>query len=254
MLGQSLDKPRLAPKFVLLVLAVAAIASFLALAAPARAELNKKVNPVTMDWRIGYTNESKSTCASYGIATWREEPGAVAWELLYDFSPPNPAYAEERSVRLTPPFDDEAFQRFGWQPAAGIHWHSLSYSGRSSLGGNPVSCDDFRPKQEALYSNVRILITTECDLDLVGKLQRRLKAAKKAERQAYNQRRKFAARVGKFRKDAKGPGGGLSPAAKDRLRELDRQLKKLKRKEAVTRKKRKNAYKKFREEREKCVP
>ncbi|MEZ5078209.1 MAG: hypothetical protein R2725_12305 [Solirubrobacterales bacterium] len=241
------------PLTALAVLA-AVIVSFLVLTAPARAELNKKEIPVTMDWRIGYANESKSTCASYGIATWREEPGAVAWELLYHFSPPNPAYAEDRSVPLTPPFDDEAFLRFGWQPAAGIHWHSLSYSGRSSGSGKPVSCDDFRPKQEALYSNVRILITTECDLDLVGKLQKRLKAAKKAERRAYNQRRNFAGKVGKFRKRAKRSGGGLDFLEKEELQQLNKQLKRLKRQEAVTRKKRKNAYKKFREEREKCVP
>ncbi|MEZ5078663.1 MAG: hypothetical protein R2725_14615 [Solirubrobacterales bacterium] len=203
--------------------------------------------PVSMDWRIGYTDESHSTCASWGLATWREQKGAIAWELLYDFN------GQPRSKTLTPPFGDEAFVKYGWRPAPGTHWYGLSYSGRSPGAGKPVTCDDFPPKQMAFYSNIRIRITTECDLDLVGKLERRLKAARKNERRAHTQRRKLAGKVGKFRKNAKRSGGGLDILEREELRELNRQLQKAKRQEAVARKKRKNAYRKFREEREKCV-
>lgn len=247
MTSRSLDKARLAPAFTVRALLLAVFAAFLVVAAPARAEEVTEEVPVSMDWRIGYTNESHSTCASWGLATWREQKGAIAWELLYDFN------GQPRSKTLSPPFSDEDFLRFGWQPAPQTHWYGLSYSGRSSGAGNPVTCDDFPAKQMAFYSNLRIRITTECDLDLVGTLERRLKTARKKERRAHSQRRRLAGKVGKFRKNAKRSGGGLSFLEREELRQLKRQLRKAKRREAVARKKRKNAYRRFRDEREKCV-
>lgn len=125
--------------------------------------------PVTMDWRIGYNGVA--TCASWGLATWPEQEGAIGWELHYHFSPPNPAFAGERSKRLSPPFDDEEFDQFGWKPGKGTHWDGLSYSGRSSGAGNPVSCGDLQARQKALYSNVRIEITLEEDAKIVGRVR-----------------------------------------------------------------------------------
>jgi hypothetical protein len=166
----------------LIVVAGTLFASLLVVCAPARADVTREV-PVTMDWRIGYPNVS--TCASWGLATWPAQDGAIAWELLYDFN------GEERSKTLSPPFGDEEFTKFGWQPAPGTHWYGLSYTGRSSGSGKPVTCDDFPPKQQAFFSNVRMRITVEgpsCSAleSRERRLRSRLKTARKGERRARN--------------------------------------------------------------------
>lgn len=135
--------------------------------AAAAAATGKTVEvPVTMDWRIGHSGVS--ACSSWGLATWPAQKGATAWELRYHFSPPNPAAAGERTKHLSPPFDDDEFERFGWSPGKGKHWHGLSYSGRSHFGGSPVSCDDLQAKQKATISNVRIAITLAPDATIAG--------------------------------------------------------------------------------------
>lgn len=120
--------------------------------------------PVTMDWRIH--QPSVSACTSWGLATWPEKKGATSWELRYHFSPGNPAAAGERTVRLTPPFDDEKFKQYGWEPGKGKHWHGLSYAGAFHFGGAPVTCDPAR--QKSIISNVRIAITLRPDATIAG--------------------------------------------------------------------------------------
>ncbi len=128
--------------------------------------------PVKMDWRIGHYG--KSTCASYGLATWPAQEDAVGWELRDHFTPTDPAYTRDETKQLSPPFDDEKFVKdFGWRPAKGTHWYALSYSGRSHLGGDSVDCSDLPAKQKAAYSNVRILITLATNAKIVGRVKDR---------------------------------------------------------------------------------
>lgn len=118
------------------------------------------VLPVTMDWRIA--QHSVSACSSWGLATWPEQKGAIGWELRYRVGD------QEASKHLSPPFDDEKFKQYGWSPAKGMHWHGLSYSGGSHLGGAPVSCDAFQARQKALVSDVRIAIDIAADATIAG--------------------------------------------------------------------------------------
>lgn len=122
--------------------------------------------PVTMDWRIA--QPSVSACTSWGLATWPEKKGATSWELRYHFSPGNPAAAGERTVSLSPPFDDEDFKQYGWEPGKGKHWHGLSRSGTFHFGGAPVSCDELQGRQKSTISNVRIAITLRPDATIAG--------------------------------------------------------------------------------------
>ncbi len=151
----------------------AVLMSSLALAVPATADASRIataaatgetiVLPISMDWRIGY--HSVSTCASWGLVTWPIQEGAVSWELFYKFN------GDQRSKMLSPPFDDDEFDRFGWHPAKGTHWYGQSYSGRSSLGGKPVTCGDLQARQKALYSDVKLHITLAPDAKIVGRVR-----------------------------------------------------------------------------------
>ncbi len=141
---------------------VTAIAtSCLTLPASASASETKEF-PVTMDWRIGQLKAH--TCTSWGLATWKAQKGATAWQIIAQFN------GKERRVRVSKPFHDATFTKYGWRPGKGKHWHGLSYSGRSHGGGKPVSCGDLQAKQKALYGKVVIRITIPDSAKIVGKV------------------------------------------------------------------------------------
>lgn len=238
-----LDIRRFSPLLAMFVLLLLA-------AAPAQADVTKIVN-VTMDWRIGKPTGKDSTCASFGIAAWPAQKGATSWEILYNFN------GEPRSEPLFPPFDDDEFGNYGWAPAKGVHWHSLTYSGSSSFGGNPVTCDENQANQKALYSNARLRVTTGCLLNRAHRLWRQLNAARKRERLSYRASKRALRRFLSLQRRLKGREGrvlrGFRETLVDESRKAKLRAKKLRAQAAHDRRQRQRLQRHYRKDRDKCL-
>lgn len=110
----------------------------LLLALPASAGAAKVIDvPATAKFRAG--NTTPADCQAFLFLEWPEQANAEAWEIEYDYYKGTSKILVHKEVTMFPPFDDALKADRGWVPAAGSHWHYVTYAAKSAPG-KTVEC------------------------------------------------------------------------------------------------------------------
>lgn len=171
-------------------LAVVACAFGLLFALTASSAAAKVIDvPGTAVFRAG--NNGPPNCTARVYIQWPEQENAQAWELEYEYLRGTGDHLTEKTVRLSPPFDDAPDSKYGWAPPAGHHWHYHTYRS-TSAPGKTVKCDGYEAEMLARVISATVHVTVPDGPSCSAlearerRLQRRLRTARKGGRRARN--------------------------------------------------------------------